>query len=608
MAGVFTFFHYGAWFAVLTSVIKEQKYWRYLGWTSLLAAGLMSVYAWMQYFNVNASFVFLSGSDRLSGTLGNAAYFGSYMTMNAFIAALLALTEKIWQRWLGGLLALYLMIMVLFSGTRGSFLGLLAASAALMVLIVVLKLWQKKIYRWLGTAGLVVLILFGAIIAFRNASIFKNSYLVKRFADISVQDNTAQTRLHSWLYGWQGFKDRWWLGYGPENFHVPFNKYFTADFYDYTGSEIWFDYAHSMLVETAATMGVGGLIGYLAIFISVIAAALSIRKKCDNKWQAHQIIAMIIAMVAIVVQNSFIFDSFNTYIVLFLILAWAASWQISGFQSIKLWPKFVSSSVAICLLIFVFYGLAVNVKASSAAKVVYQGYTANSDGNYEKALSLFDQARKLTKNQADPMILYSQTLFENLKSIKSQTDAEQLNQRFVTAEPLMLAAMASDSKSVSLRLVLSRFYITWGQLTQNLDYYEKAEQEAQKAVDFSPQRLHAIWQLVQAQLMLKKYQSADENILRAISLNPKQGQSYLLQFFLANELKQQERAIASAWQSLIMGYNVKSLPVVEDAILFALKHGVSTSSPELLTVVKKALSMGTEKQFILELSKEIPSD
>lgn len=607
MAGVFTFWHYGLWFVVLTSVLRDAKFWIYLAWTSLVVSLLMSVYAWLQYFNVEASFIFMSGADRLSGTLGNPAYFGSYMTMNAFISALLLFTYKDWKRWLLLGYTVYLMIMVLFSGTRGAFLGLIAAGGVLLLLILFLKLWRQKIYRWIGVAGLVMILLGATVITFRETPVFKDNYFVKRFANISVNDNTAQTRLRSWSYGLQGFSSNWLLGYGPENFHVPFNKYFTADFYDYTGSEIWFDYAHSMLVETLATMGIGGLLGYLGLFISASYIALKRLKNETNSTKLHQSIVMIMAMTAILVQNSFVFDSFNTYIVLFLLLAWAASWQIETEEVKKVWPKYVPIVVSVFLFIFVFYGFVKNVQAISASNVVFAGYSKLSTGEYDQAMKYFDESRGLTNNLADPMVLYSQALTQKVSTIKSQADAQKLNKQFVEAEPLMKQAMEQDPKSVSLRLNLARFYIAWNQFNKEGNYLVQAEAEAQKTVDFSPQRLHAIWVLAQAQIMQGKFAEADANLEKAIKYNPKQGQSYWLRFFVANSLGDKEKAVEYAWQAIDNGYAITLLPVVEDAIIYALKNGVPITSPKLKSAVDQALSLGTSKQYILDLKKQMPN-
>ena len=606
MSGVFTFWHYGLWFMILTTVIKDTKYWKVLAWSTLTACFLMSVYAWLQYANVHWSFVYMASSDRLSGTLGNPAYFGSYMTMHAFIAALMIFSVKGWQRWLLSVYSVYLIFMVLLSGTRGAFLGLVAAGAVLMILILSLKLWRNKIYRWLGVVGLVLIVIGGLLVAFKNTTALKNSYIIERFGSVSVSDNTAQTRLHSWSYGLKGFSEKWLLGYGPENFHVPFNKFFTADFYDYTGNEIWFDYAHSMLVETAATMGIGGFLGYIGLYLAVVFVAIKYRSSATDKNRLHQSIIMVMAMVAILVQNSFVFDSFNTYIILFFILAWATSWQIEASEIKKYCAKFVPVTLSFVLIIFVFYGLVVNVQAMAASSLVFQSYEAQSNGDNDKALELLNETMSLTNNLADPMIMYSQVLAQIIPTIKTQSDAQKLNERFVQAEPLMLKAMEGDSQSESLRLTLSRFYMTWGQFTRNPEYLKKAEAEAQKAVDFSPQRLHAIWMLAQAQLMQAKYDEADVNLAKAIELNPKQGQSYWLRFFVASAKNDKDKAAEYSWLAHSNGFEIQSLPIVEDAIIYALKNKITIASPELQTAVKEAINLGTSKQFILDLAKELP--
>lgn len=608
MSGVFTFVHYGLWFFVLTAVIKEVKHWKALAWTTLAVSLLMSLYAWLQYFNINWSFVFMGGSSRLSGTLGNAAYFGSYMTMHAFIAALLVFTLKGWYRWaLSGYVA-YLIFMVMLSGTRGAFLGLVASGGVLLLLILFLKLWHNKIYRWLGVIGVSLVLLASLVVAFRDSNLLKDNYLVERFANISMEDNTAQTRLRSWSYGLQGFTDNWLLGYGPENFHVPFNKYFKADFYDYTGNEIWFDYAHSMIVETAATMGIGGFLGYVGLYLAVIFVAIKYRKNTDNPNQLHLSVVMVMAMTAIFVQNAFVFDSFNTYIIFFLIVAWGASWQVQATELKNIWPKKLAIFMGTIFIIFSLYGFVANGKAMTASDWVFKGYSLMSQEKYDEAMVFFDKSRTVTNNLADPMILYSQTLVDKISSLKTQEEAQKLDQQFVNAEPLMNEAMKSDPQSVSLRLTLARFYMSWGQLTRNPSYLEKAEENVKITIEFSPERLHAFWTLAQIKLMQAKYGEANEILDRAIKINPKQGQSYWLKFYVASYENNKEEAIKNAWLAMANGFEVPSLTLIEEAIVYAQNNGFNLSSFELQSAIKQAINLGTSKKEILEMAKQIPTE
>lgn len=606
MSGVFTFIHYGLWFMVLTSVLKEVRQWQWLAWTTLLVSLLMSIYAWLQYLNVDWSFVFMGGSSRLSGTLGNAAYFGSYMTMHAFIAGLLFFSYKDWRRWFLAVYVLYSVLMVLLSGTRGAFLGLIASGMVLLFLIPVLRLWQNKFYRWLGVVGLVLIVLGGLTVLFRNSQLLKENYLVKRFASISIQDNTAQTRLRSWQYGLMGFKENWWLGFGPENFHVPFNKYFKADFYDYTGNEIWFDYAHSMLVETASTMGLGGFLVYIALHLSVIYVAIKKIKQNRDNIRLHQSLLMVMAITAIFVQNAFVFDSFNTYIIFFFIIAWATFWQVEGVEVSKIINKNIAIPVALILIIFCCYGLMVNAKAVTASDLVFKGYGLMSQAKYDDALMLFDRSKSLTYNIADPMILYSQALGEKISTIKTQADALKLDQQFKNAEPLMIKAMNSDSQSVSLRLTLVRFYLAWAQLTQNVEYVKKAEENVLIAIQFSPERLHALWSLAQIKMIQGDYQEADKILEDAIKLNPKQGQSYWFKFYIASYTNKNDQAMEYLWLAVANGFQIQSLPILEQAIDYAVKNNFTSANQELRQAIKQAIALGTNKQFILDLYKQLP--
>jgi len=162
----------------------------------------------------------------------------------------------------------------------------------------------------------------------------ENPYL-KRITDISLKTYTIQTRLWAWQSAWQGWKERFISGWGPENFNLLFAKYFDPRHYKGFGSEVVWDRAHNTFLNAGATMGIIGLLSYLSIFVVLAYYFIrAFRKKIVKKLTLGIFGAMLIAYIG---HNMFIFDSFNSYLMFFIVIAYIGylrrSTQIDSEQS-----------------------------------------------------------------------------------------------------------------------------------------------------------------------------------------------------------------------------------------------------------------------------------
>jgi len=84
-------------------------------------------------------------------------------------------------------------------------------------------------------------------------------------------EGTVRGRLVVWETGWQGFLDRPWLGWGPENFNLVFARHYNPCIGSPECSgENWFDRAHNMIIDTLAETGIAGLLSYIALFTAAL--------------------------------------------------------------------------------------------------------------------------------------------------------------------------------------------------------------------------------------------------------------------------------------------------------------------------------------------------
>ena len=76
---------------------KDKKVWHWFFRTSLLVGLIASIYGLLQYFDIVKELT-ITGS-RISSTLGNPAYLGSYMLLNVFLSIYLFINSKnIWWK------------------------------------------------------------------------------------------------------------------------------------------------------------------------------------------------------------------------------------------------------------------------------------------------------------------------------------------------------------------------------------------------------------------------------------------------------------------------------------------------------------------------------
>lgn len=91
MEGVVTYFHLFAYFVVASTVLTVRGFWKQYIDLLLSAGVIMAVYGVLQWAGV---LTVVQDGVRVNGTLGNAAYLGTYALVNIFIAALVLVKKN----------------------------------------------------------------------------------------------------------------------------------------------------------------------------------------------------------------------------------------------------------------------------------------------------------------------------------------------------------------------------------------------------------------------------------------------------------------------------------------------------------------------------------
>ena len=347
MQGIVDLAHWFAFTLVAVSAFRTFAHWRLLFTVNVLTGMLVALAGILHYYGVNSFGLLLDQDNRLQSTLGNPSYTSAYLILNTLIAlgliahslseeaernqSRLAAKDETPRRrrqsrqtgargvssssfdWLPSLQVFWLSSIMLnfwtiwLTGTRSGF-------GALVVVAVIFSIpyliWGRmRIVRWAcaAVAGVsaVALVLF-VILRLEVALPFgiHKDPTIRRIATVGLNDPSVSGRVNAIDAGYRAFPERPILGWGPENFIVPWGRYVL----EASVNRELFDKAHNKLVEELVAKGIVGLASYLLLWFAMMRAlSLPIARAFGYEQVALFIFAM--AMLAYFIQNLSLFDT-----------------------------------------------------------------------------------------------------------------------------------------------------------------------------------------------------------------------------------------------------------------------------------------------------------
>lgn len=526
MGGFWTFSHYFVYFLILISVFKSKEDWLRLLDISIFVGLLSALYGFGQKTDIQF-FVGSGNRARIFGTIGNAALFAGYELVLAFLS--LTFIFKPGNSRFKNLFYLSAFILavvsVLMAATRGAILGLVLGIFVFAVFYVWAYRSRKAKNIVLGMVSLGIVFLVIAYF-FSNAPFIKNSRYLSRIADVSTDSYTIQTRLWAWQAGIEGWKENLKtisIGWGPENFNIPFSNNFNPKFFTGIGAETFFDRAHNMFVEVLVTMGLLGLISYIGIFFFLI-RSLWFKLKTVPKDEALLYIGLLSLLLAYIVHNFFFFDTSANWILFFTIAGFiyyliseesarpGSSKVLSVLQLIILWALFIP-----CL--FLIYRT--SIQASYANYATTRAITFGWGGNIKEALDKFKESVAYdVAGNYEYRHRYAQYVFENYGKVKSNPDE--------IKNVINEVAKNADSHPLDYlpELYLSRLNILLGKEDPKSPYNDEALKHSRRALEISPTFVRAYYETGQAYINKRELEKARDEFKKAAELNPDVGLSY----------------------------------------------------------------------------------
>ena len=507
MTGLLTFFHLYVFYIVLTSVFRERKYWERILTASIVVGILICLYMWTSDQAVT----------RGGATLGNTSFLSAYLIFDIFFALILLIVKSgIWRIFYG--LSLIIFFIAFFFNkepTQGAIVSFFGGIFLLGLGYLIFYLFSSGKKQAKNIAILiVVLIILGGI------GISQLNFVQKKVIE-TWNSGSIQSRLVVWQMGFDAWREKPWLGWGPENFNVAFAKYYNPQLP--LTHDIWYDRVHNIFLDMAVNSGLVGLASYLAIFGVAIWQLIRISTKISEIKNLILPLGMISLLLIYLAQNIWVFDMISSYMIFFLTLAFVdflispRKEEESNPQPKPFYP--VMGAILIIITIFAFYSG--NIQVARASKYTVQGLyypLEQSIASFQKAMNSSPISQFETPEQLSTRII--------ALAQEQNQDQQLLQQGFQMAEEEMKKTIEKNPLDFRNYLFLGKYYNSLYQVSQNKENLKLAEETLRKAEELSPKNQQVYWFLAQTKLFDGKIDEAVEFLKKAVDLEPRLAQSH----------------------------------------------------------------------------------
>lgn len=574
--GFFSQIHYFLFFTIIAGTLKTWRHWK----TIILAAIFVS-------FPVTLIGLaeIISGAPRIQSTLNNPTFYGAYLLLMPFItfARLGELRAAPWRIILFVLLFLQI-LNIYFTRSIGNYLGFMTGLIALLMFFAALK------FRGTGTKKIFI----SAILCLILIGIAGSVILLPRMFSKERLQTAIAGRYEPWQAAWQGIKEKPFWGFGPENFIVVSDKYFSGKT-DEDGYA-WWDKAHNFILEIGATTGFIGLAAYLGIWINAFWYLLSknitrISSKSNPNDPSKQNegrqkkspyalypipytllkIGLLSTFVAYLTQNLFNIDTTTSLIYIILYLGLTnflsekrdANMQTHTNDTTGITTRKKITFILLLVIIFPILFLSIknyNAKVLAANLKFNQAEEYVQKGHFEKGFNGYEEALKINDPAVSPHIRYRYgevaiSLATQRKYFNLAGDQKNLKRALELQEENGKKEWPYFTRNWIFAGTIANFLYELGEF----DYRNKADVYFQKALELSPKR-SSIWlEWAKTDILTGYFEGAQKKVEKAISLNPNYGKSWWQYAILNIYQKKHENAQENIEKASVLGYDIYSL-------------------------------------------------
>lgn len=519
---------------------------------------------------------------RVGGTLGNAIFFGMYLTLSVGVLCFfITSTQELKQRtawWYIAIgTAVLACIVLLLTQSRGPLLGLVCGAVAAGISTILLN---GKIQRYIRITAAVLCMCAAAA-------------AVTIYAHQASATTTAQTRLLNWQMAWHGFLDKPILGWGPEQYRRAADAHFEPRLSEYGLDETHADKPHNFFLEIAVTSGVIGFATYIALIITAVYCVIWLMRA--GNLTKNQGIACIGLLVAYSTQNLTAFETHGTAIVLIFILS-ELSTRIHARSDKKLTPKFVPPLfallplVAACISLF---GAWIPLRDSRSFVL-----TQSSDKPYSEkhdAINKLQQHLFTTVYELDYFKAISAASVWNFwqnpstRAKLSANEQTELASDLTTLTSDISTLQQSHQKDGVCAITLGSSAFQLYALTHNNDNASQTEQLFNSAHSLSPHRQEPLLQLAQLSLLKNEPEKTIAHLTDAISFDPQFGTPYLYRSLAYFTIKNYAAGWLDVKKLIALNYKIEQPTIAEYIYTSLLAAHMNTEADAFKQYFEKSL-------------------
>lgn len=525
MNGLFTVLHFFVWMTMSISVLRTWDQWKKLLGYQVILSVIMGCVSLLQI--PFPKLLLFPAGPRVGGLLDNPIYMAGYQIFSFFLIALLWMKTSSKQvRILLGLAAIVDMGAFLAAQSRGALLGLAVGIAAFGGMWVLLGKSKKA---KVAAIGLVMLFFgsYGILYAARDTDFVKSSAL-ERLTNLQA---TTETRFIAWKIAWRGFLERPLTGWGYDNFHILFNKYYNPQSLRFGYYETWFDRAHNTVMDILSMTGLFGILTYAAIWGALFHSVFRAYRK---GWIDAPFASVLTALpIAYFVQNLFVFDQpagFTMSFLMYGLIISATSGEFVG-KTEKEDAKIESESgkafpVAGFVLLQLFALFVVwrySVTPFRISKMTIESNNYFSAGLLQQA---FDKAKEAASL---PTPYLDEQTFLQSRNLMSLIDANALSKVpfwkdwYALVKQITEQHLKDHGENTHPHFIYARFLQTFDKVVP--EDAALSEAEYKKAIETSPSRQQLYFSLARLYLELGRKQEGFDQFKKAMDFDPEIGES-----------------------------------------------------------------------------------
>jgi len=349
---------------------------------------------------------------------------------------------------------------------------------------------KVKIYSVLAVVVL-MLSFFGFRAAYQNSESLRDvtPQAIGRYVSISFFEGTAKTRLMAWEIALKGFMDKPLFGWGAENFEHVFDEHYNKDFVDHSFMETRWNKVHNYHLEVLVNMGIFTFISYIALYFFVFRILWKGSVDKDNTDQ-KAFILLFSLFTAYVIQNTFAFDTINSFVYFFFCLAFLSSFGLTkefSFSKFKKVFALLKKIFPLFLVIFILFFFLKSIFWYNSSRILATARDHANIGDFngwsEYALKSYDYD---IPNAWDRSVF----LIQDLMSLDSsgKITKQELEKLLELIEKDLIRGQEKTSL-VFYDFWLAQLYVLAGEYVGE-EYFQKAEELLKTAMEKSPEKPH----------------------------------------------------------------------------------------------------------------------